>query len=222
MQKINHYHRKKKPQGMNAMSSLLASMGGFRDATGMDALSKLTSEQIQAVSQNNANLTNAANLMANNAHQYSMNKQAVKDGFLHPKDMAASAREGAKTEYQKEADAYNKQIETIMANPHLTTKAREEALTEATRNYIAKGKASADIGGLRNNPNGMPNISEEGVSTDVPLEGEGNEENEDSTNNDTMSMLRGELTRQSEGKKGTGIYPPPRATSGAGPSPARA
>jgi regulator of replication initiation timing len=90
MQKKHHHHRKKPPQGILNNGNL------FRDTTGMDALSKLTSEQIQAVSQNNANLTNAANQMAENAHQYNMNKQAVKDGLLHPSTAAAAARKQAR------------------------------------------------------------------------------------------------------------------------------
>ncbi|MEY4925737.1 MAG: hypothetical protein RI894_173, partial [Bacteroidota bacterium] len=65
------------PQGMNALSGILGNSNLFRDATGMEALSKLTGEQQRAVVENNAKVTESANRMAELAHDYEMNKQAV-------------------------------------------------------------------------------------------------------------------------------------------------
>jgi hypothetical protein len=132
------------PQGMNALSSILNNGNLFRDATGMEALSQLTTEQIRAVTQNNAKLSDSANLMAENAHQYNMNKQAVKDGLLHPSTAAAAARkqarENAKTQSEKHSDAYNRQVADINGNAKLTDAQKQAAIAALTDNY-----AGADL-----------------------------------------------------------------------------
>jgi hypothetical protein len=82
------------PQGFGAMASLLNNGNLFRDATGLDALSKLTTEQQQAVLQNNLKQTDSANRMSELAQQYIMNKQGVKDKLLDPKTATASLNVG--------------------------------------------------------------------------------------------------------------------------------
>jgi hypothetical protein len=127
------------PQGMNALSSILNNGNLFRDATGMNALSQLTTEQIRAVTQNNAKLSDSANQMAENAHQYNMNKQAVKDGLLHPKDAAAAAKktaaENAKTQSEKHSDAYNQKVADIRNNPNLSEAQKQAAIAQLTDTY---------------------------------------------------------------------------------------